>query len=262
MSDLESFIIGKYSLKKIDWDFTEEPLGMLLIWEGPMSGFRYVIGVDSAEGLGEDRCAIEVNRVGTSLRTDEQVAEWCGNVNGIELAPILYTVANLYTVGGEEPMLAIEVNRGDVVQMEMRLRYDWSYFYQQRYYDKVKGGWSHRLGWNTNNDSRTKMLSRAIQQIKSHQWRINSPWLIDELSDFEYNAERMKMKAAVHCHDDRAISSFIALYCSGEIGTIDPEDVANIAKEDSLGKLQKRSFQQMDISADEADNYGNSMLYY
>jgi hypothetical protein len=258
----EAFTIDpKYKLRKVDWNFNEEPLGLLLMWEGPQSDHQYVIGVDTSEGLGQDRCAVEVNRVGTNQRSDEQVAEWCGNVNGLELAPILYSIGKLYTVSGNEPLMVIEVNRGDVVQMELRTKYDWSCFYQQRYYDKVRGGWSQRLGWNTNADTRPKMLARAIQQIKAYQWRINSPWLIDEISDFEYDAQRMKMKAAVNCHDDRVIAAFIALYCSSEISSFNNE-VSTTMREDMNATLTKPTFQQMDVSADEVDADMHHMVYY
>ena len=63
-----------FYLRKNDFDFgTSEPLGLLLIWEEPKYEENYVIGVDPCEGLGQDRSAVEVNRVGTLKRPDELV---------------------------------------------------------------------------------------------------------------------------------------------------------------------------------------------
>ena len=49
--------------------------GFFRIWEEPVSGERYVIGVDPAEGVGRDATAI----VGINARTGEQAFSWSRN---------------------------------------------------------------------------------------------------------------------------------------------------------------------------------------
>jgi len=249
-----------FYLRKNNFDFgTSEPLGLLLVWEEPKYDENYVIGVDTSEGLGQDRSAIEVNRVGTLKRPDELVAEWVGNINGIDLAPILFSIGKLYSVNGAEPIMAIEQNRGDVVQMELRMRYGWSSLYQYKIYDRAKKAWANRLGWHTNPDTRPKMLQRAINHIRNNKWHINSPWMVDEISNFEYDPEKMKMKAAIGTHDDRVMAGFIALYCSRDWDQYDPE-VSPVDKKTEQDR--SKNYQTMDISVEEIENDFSGMLYY
>ena len=259
---METFVISGslYNLKPVEWDFNVEPLGLLLIWEGPKVGEKYCIGVDTADGVGEDRSAVQVNRVGSPIRPDELVCEWVGNVNGLELAPVVHAIAQLYSTDGNEPVVCIEMNRGDVVQCEMRIRYGWSNFYRYRHYDKVNGGWAVRVGWHTNAETRPRLLSCAVQHIKACHWKINSPWTIDEISNFEYNSEKMTMKASVGSRDDRVMSAMIALYCSKELYEAN-DYVSTLEGEEANVEKSKRNPQTTDVSAESLE-VDEGMLYY
>lgn len=237
----------------------EEPLGLLCVWEGPQFDGQYTIGVDTADGVGADRGVIQVLKSGGKTEADELVAEWAGNATQLDMAPILFGVAQLYSPQ-EEALLAIELNRGDTLQHEIRMKYGWSNLYRMRFMDRVRQTMSSRLGWYTDSQSRPKMLSRGIQWVRDRKLRINSPWLANELADFEYSPETQKMKAAVNRHDDRVIAAFIALYCSRDWAAYE-DTVATVDQEDSRRKPPSNP-QLTDISVEEAERGGDLGLYY
>jgi hypothetical protein len=249
------FTLEPYLLDKV-----MEPLGVCLVWEPPREGFNYVIGCDPADGVGADRSAIMVNRVGTTEHPDEVVAEWCGNVNPFELPPLLNALGRWYgQPDGTEALMCIEVNRGDVAQSVLIREYNYSNVYVWRWYDKAKNPFSTRLGWVTNVDTRPKLCARGIQWVRERKWRINSPWLVHELATFEYDADKARMSAASGCFDDRVMAAFIALWCSHD-WTFDLDRTATIDKE--AASEPKPSFQCIDISAEAAEDWVDEGLSY
>ena len=108
--------------------------------------------------------------------------------------------------------MCIEVNRGDVAQVELRQRYGYSNFFVWKHHDAINNVITNKLGWYTSLDTRPKLVSRAIHVIKEKKWRLNSPWFLKELARFEFDPVKQRMAGAIH--DDRVMAGFIALYCS------------------------------------------------
>lgn len=249
-----------WRLEEAQLDRQLEPLGQLLVWEPPTKGHRYCVGCDPADGVGRDRSAIMVNRVGTPERPDELVAEWCGNVNPFELPPLLDALGHWYQDDeGMEALMAVEVNRGDVAQATLIREYGYGNIYVWRWYDKAGNPFSTRLGWVTNVDTRPKLCSRGIQWVKDHKWKINSPWLVAELATFEYDPEKARMQAAFGAFDDRVMAAFIALWISHD-WQFDADRTAVVKEEEE--RPPAPSFQCIDISAEEAENWSDGSVYY
>lgn len=190
----------------------------IFVWEWPIAGEEYVLGVDTGDGIGADRSVIEVLRKGTIKRPDAQVCEFASAyVNAYDFWAICMALGTLYTVPSEgvlrQPRIVAEVNRnGESVQLELRKR-GWSHFHVWTRYDskKIDQSKSTKLGWVTNSWSRPMALDLLLKYIDSGWIEINSPWFVDEMGDLERSWDQQDLKAIHGGHDDRIMAMAIAL---------------------------------------------------
>lgn len=195
-------------------DFTNK----LWIHEWPMDEEEYVAGVDTGDGVGQDRSVVFVMRKGTANRNDEQVAEFASAyVNSHDLSTICLCIGTLFSVMRNgmfrQPKFVIEVNRnGETVQFEMK-KQGWSNFHIWVRYDakRIEQAKSQKLGWVTNSWSRPMALDMLLKYINSGWFDINSPWYIGEMEDLERSWDAQDLKAVHGGHDDRIMASAIAL---------------------------------------------------
>lgn len=191
----------------------------IFIWEWPLEGEEYVLGVDTGDGIGADRSVVEVIRKGTAYRNDEQVAEFASAyINAYDFWAICMALGTLYTVprdgGLRQPKIVAEVNRnGESVQLELRKR-GWGNFHIWVRYDskKMNQAQSTKLGWVTNSWSRPMCLDMLLKYIDAGWVNINSPWFVDEMSDLERSWDQQDLKAIHGGHDDRIMAMAIALF--------------------------------------------------
>ena len=233
----EVFTIGtNYRLHQVkewepDWD--TPPMGFLVMWEPPMKGHTYTIGVDPSWGVGKDRAVIHVNRNGTLGSKDMQVAEFTSDtINVHELTPICYMLGNLYKdpIEDLEALMSVECNISDDVVHSLRNNYNYSNLFISKSYDNIKKVMSNKLGWWTTQRTRPKIISKAIHYIKQGWWDINSPWMINELQTIEKLEDKARIEAAAGHHDDIAFAGFIALWTAHDMEFNDFGQVEEIAK--------------------------------
>ncbi len=213
----------------------------LLIWERKKPGYMYVIGVDASHGLDQDNAAIEVLRVGNRYRSDEQVAEFCGDMTPLELADVAWTIGHMYNDQGYPGKLAIEVNPGSpgiVTQTEL-LRRNYPNFYRWRRPLRLDNKTTVEVGWWTTPGTRPLLTERGVEALNKDTMWINSLRFVDEVDTFvntgldrERGINRKYLEAAPGKHDDRIMALFIAL----EVAHAD--DIVNVAEE--RRKLQEQ----------------------
>ena len=212
-------------------DFELEPLvlegwkdavedGKIYVWEWPVEGEVYGIGVDPSEGVEQDSTVIQVVKKATPWHPDEQVVEFASN----KIAPHdawawVYALAHLYTTrnrdgGWNWPRVVVETNiaAGDAIQTEM-LKRGWGNFHQG--FEPRKPGKSRtdEIGWRTTRSSRPKLISLARKLIRDQALVIRSPWLAEELSTLEFNIDKQRIEASQGNHDDRFMAMGVVL-CS------------------------------------------------
>lgn len=234
---------GLHPLVRAGWPDTS-PDGKIFIWEPPLAGETYGIGVDPAEGVGQDSSVIQVIKKATPDHPDVQVAEFASNLVGPhDLWAWVYALANLYTTRDHRgrwnyPKVVIEINiaAGDATQTEM-IKRGWPSFHQQ--IDMVKAKSASRvrpdMGWKTTRSSRPKLVSLARTHIRDGLVVIRSPWLVSELSTLSYNIDRQRIEAAAGSHDDRFMALAILLcswYDPDLYGTAPPAWKAKKQKEE------------------------------
>ena len=210
----------EYTLQPVKWEgySTDDGLGKLYIWEHPQDGEEYGFGVDTSDGLGQDRSVIEGLRKGDFHRNDAQILEYANPyVNAFDLWPICMAIGSYYSVRRQgmisQPRMAIECKgNGEATQNELRKR-GWTNFHQWVRYDtkRIRKSQSNKLGVFTNYWFRTMMMDWIIKFLRDGWLDINSPWFIVEMEDLERGEDVQELKATYGGHDDRIMAKGMVL---------------------------------------------------
>jgi hypothetical protein len=194
----------------------------LLVWEWPSDEYTYGIGVDCAEGVGQDNAVISVLREATPSRAPGQVAEWAGNtVTAFQLWPLVLALAALYstysplTGGRRQCRLAIEAfTNGAATQNELQKR-GWVNFHPWKYNDTRRpkpDATTHRIGVYTNQWFRAAMLDMLLTCLSEEAIDLPSPYLVQELTTLERPPGGGKVEASAGAHDDRVMALGFPLF--------------------------------------------------
>ena len=212
----------------------EKSLNKLVVWERKSPGNIYVVAVDASYGLQADNAAIEVIRVGDRLRPDEQVAEFCGDMDPVSLARVVWTVGHVFSEDGFPAKVAVEVNPGSpgaVTQQEL-LRKQYPHLFKWKKPLQASNLETEVVGWWTTPSTRPYLTERGVKALKERSVWVNSPDLIAEMANFvnlgldpSRQVNRKRLEAAPGKHDDRLMALFIALEVAraGDMGVLAEE---------------------------------------
>jgi hypothetical protein len=204
----------------------EDLLDCLALYEKPRlrGPRRYILGVDPADGIGQDRSVVAVHRMGTLEEPEEQVALYVSDQMGpVQLAGIVDAIGHLYVDDdGYEALAAIECNRhGISTQDTLQLHYGYSHFYRWEFLDAAdpKSRYSTKIGWMTTTRTRPMLLDKlyaalTTQDPVTHQTDllVHSAILRVELADFQTEGALWEACAARGAHDDCVMATAIAHY--------------------------------------------------
>lgn len=201
--------MGRYQLvpsKWNGWDHTNVE-GKLLVFEWPEDNEEYGLGVDTADGIGQDRSVVEVLRKGSITRNDAQVAELASPyINAMDLAPICHAIGLLYQNGQpRQPRMVIEVKgNGELTQLEL-LKMGWSSFHKWVRYDrkKIDSIKATRLGWFTTSWSRPMLIDKLVKALRDGTIDINSREFVREMATLHRDWDQQDARAEDEAHDDR-----------------------------------------------------------
>ena len=177
----------------------------VLIWETPLKGFKYVIGVDPAEGVGGDSAAVEV----FNAQTGEQVAEFASSsISPDRLAYMVIELGNWYN----KALLVVESNNHGhaVLQILGRKYYN---LYRRKTIDKISGQETDRLGWNSNGTTKPLLVDNLEEAVRMQSISLRSEELVKEMKVFVQTDVPGKMGygAEGSAHDDRVIAAGLAV---------------------------------------------------
>ena len=199
--------------------YQEDPSDRLYVWEFPKENTRYVLGIDTADGVGQDRSIIEVIRLADPSNPEdicEQVAEFASPfVNSRDLWPVCAAIGTWYTtpIKGrfDQVRQVIECNgNGETVQYELQKRGWWN-FHPWEHYDNKRPTRYNKIGWFTNFRTRQIAVDTLVSSLRDLWLVPRSPWFVDEMTSFERNEARQSLRAAAGKHDDRLMAGAIAL---------------------------------------------------
>lgn len=262
------------------------PRDTLLVWEPPRKNFLYVISVDVSSGLSQDNSVIDVTRVGTTREPDEQVAQFVANtIDETDLAYVIDAVGRFYTgKDGQAALVAIECNgMGISTQNELQRHIGYTNLYIWQYLDAVDGqGFTSKYGWYTNQRTRPMILQTYMHALKSvdpitgyPDYRINSPYTMHELADFQSPGPLWAAEAVDGAHDDCIMAGAIGVFVSRMLQQTRGETVHDarrrvnqeVVRASKVAQLrdQKVSFQSTDSSyegmmGDDLDAYGEPTI--
>lgn len=258
-------------------------LDRLQIYEPPRRGKQYVIGVDVASGIGQDRSnrknesdrsVIDVCRVGDIDEGEEQVAQFVTyDMEPTDLAYVIDPIGRFYqSITDRQPALvAIECNGfGLGVMSEIRRHVGYNNLFIWQHEDAIneQSKFSRAYGWYTSQRSRALILQRYFRGLKSvdpvtgrADYRINSPFTMRELADFKTAGALWEGEGDPH--DDCIMAGAIAVHVAQTLQSEQREPLAETrrrkaeekARAERAGMVLAQSvgWQNTDISVDELD---------
>lgn len=169
---------------------------------------NYVIGADTAEGIGGDYCAAQVFEVGTRI----QVATLRGHFKPFDFAYKLEELANHFVKPGNVmPLLAVERNNhGHAVLLQLSEHIRYPNLFRSN---------DDKLGWLTDRITRPIMIDAFIDGIENKTVILNDRETLGECMTLINN--NGKIEAQTGKHDDLFIAACIAMQLCINMGSLD-----------------------------------------
>jgi len=200
--DAEHIMGSDEEEKEFDDSWQNE--GAMWIWAERKEGHEYILGVDTADGVGDegDNSCIQI----FDTATLEQVAEFYSNsIPPYQLAQVINEIGMYYNHG-----LAVIENNGSggavISSLQHQLCYD------NLYYDGNTKNKNPKPGIKVGIQNRLTILEALQQRCISGNIKINSPRLVKELTTFAHNPQTQKIAAVKGEHDDAIMATCFALY--------------------------------------------------
>lgn len=187
--DLEAFIasgLGVFSVSDLSKHSPLSPIERrwsdCLIWEKPLVGFRYVLGVDSSEGLGKDNACIQVLNASTGF----QAAEFASpNVKPDQLASYAIAIAKYYN----NALIVPEINSSGTSLVD-HLKTKYYNIYKREVFDKRSKETRDVLGWRTTGTSKPLLVNALEEAVREEYIAVNSEDTLKEMRTFVRTEEQ------------------------------------------------------------------------
>jgi len=186
--------------------------GEFWIWEEPVEGHQYIMGIDVSRGDGEDSSTIVI----IDFTTMEQVMEYQGKIQPDLLAQHVYTYGNMYNA-----YTVVDITGGMGVSTVLKL-IEMNYSNKLMHYDKPTGNIlpnQARLNTVKNKDKipgfnangvRLPMIANLEKTLRENTVKIRSRRLVSEMKTFIYKNGRPDHMDGYH--DDLLMSLGMALW--------------------------------------------------
>lgn len=188
----------------------------LRIYKEFVSGHRYQMGIDAAEGgTSGDEAAITI----ADLTTLEEVASWAGHVPPDVLGEYAAKFARLYQDDKTRCLLLPEMNSVGVALVNKLKQEEDIRMYRRQEYDKISGKPMEKLGWRTTSATKPLLISRFQELLRLKNPAVRTKETFEQFKSFVHTPEAKKrgMGAETGFHDDRLISCLLAFWEKGEV---------------------------------------------
>lgn len=200
------------------WSLESDAGGIdkIYLWEEPIPGEIYGLGVDTSDGIGKDRTVIEIVKKGSVYAPAKQVGEYASSkMNALDATPFCLALGTYFAVPDKEgllkqPRMAIEC-RGNGDQTQLRLKmHGWSNFHPwfERMIDdkKIDLKKVHKIGVFTNFQFRVGMIDMLVSMLRDLEIEICSPFFANEMASLEGDDFNQSIRADYGGHDDRIMA--------------------------------------------------------
>lgn len=180
------------------------------LWKLPEQGKEYVVGVDPSDGQGSDFGVIDVWQKADETGHLEQVAQYYGKLLPDDLAILTKDLADFYN----HAYTGVENNMLSTILFLSKI-YD-NYYYTTKIDEKIQKK-TKKLGWNTNVQTREKMIDDFIIHFRDDLLIIRSAITVSEMHTFIRKAlpsGTFKREHADGKWDDALFAGMIAVQMS------------------------------------------------
>lgn len=183
--------------------FHDDTDGSMWMWEPPVTGNSYVIGVDPSQGVGKDRGAAYV----LNQYSGKIVARIAGQFAPADLADDVWKLAQYYN----KAWVCVEVNNHGHLVQHVLIQKAYKNLYKRKTIDQITNKPATEFGFFTSNDTKLMITERFKEAAKTGAIRISDPELLSEMSTFVQIASkvggRLKREAASGAADDLVMAA-------------------------------------------------------
>lgn len=185
--------------------------GLLDVYERPDSLIKYVIGVDTSEGLitGDNSSAVILNAKDYSV-----AAHYSGKLPPDIFATYLSSWGKKYN----EALIVVESNNHGLVTLNY-LRDIYNYVYFRKHFDEPSNSWTKKIGFQTSPKTKPLLISNLDTALRAGL-KIPAEQIINELRTYVIE-EDGKTNASEGSHDDSVIACALAIQGYLELGTFE-----------------------------------------
>ena len=232
--------------------------GALYIWREPVDGREYIIGVDCAEGMGEENdnsCFQVIDAV-----TCEQCAEFYSNLcPPHDFSQVVAMIGRSYN----NALIVVESQSAGLVVLE-KLLHDFRY---ENIFESAQGtsqnGKNLKPGIKTTGQNRMRYIETMQTRLINKSIAIRSRRFIKELRGFIWHKQKKKVEAAKGFHDDAIMSLCLALYARDASSRYAPvgmgeEEYSEAYKAEIYEKIKNEIFKDGSDWETEAEEWFNS----
>lgn len=248
------------------YDATDEIYSGVRIWEEPIEGGEYIIGVDSAAGLaGRDRSSaavIKVSRDKDGNRIFDKVAEYYGLLNVVDYADEAKKLGIYYRTA----LLAVE-RTGIGVAVTERLRRQLAYpnlYRDMTAPEAYDVDVSNTYGLDTNERTKPKMVGFTQKALQDGHIILHCGNTISELTAFEQERSgemiKTRYRGAQGSRDDRVMSLCLAVYVGlmnkdQEMFCFPPRVYRGKNKSDRVDRNTQKVYNELKLINEVADQF-------
>jgi len=166
-------IVGKGSALKFEADES----GRYLLWEEPIAGHQYVIGLDASEGVDKDATCAYVK--------DRESGHFCCSVYGKRLsvdeaAECAVRMAKYFNAAH----ICIEINGVGLAVLENVRKRGYTKLYHRREIDNTTNKLTKVVGFRTSRDSKVRIVQNLKAALSSGKAVIYDPLFLSEASTY------------------------------------------------------------------------------
>jgi len=268
-------------------ELRKDPRGLILMWEPPEQGRKYIIGVDPADGLfgwtrnnkrvtgrndkrdtDYDNAVIQViKRSRFPSEPDIQVAEFAAPILPQDLVPYCNILGRLYGQhdddGQAQMIIEVQPGPGGRVQHELTTRYNYYNFYQWKTFDGLTIKYQNAWGWHSNIKSVRELWTLGKYHIGALLLEPRSKYLVDEMrtcQDVQDNDGLRRRGAAVAgAHDDRVCAMLFALWAANDWSL--PKLTETRTVDQQVTNAPFTSWQELDINYEQYQEMSDTWFY-
>lgn len=190
------------------YKFLEQPDAPFNLYEEPIKGFRYTIGIDTATGLAKDWSVMQVI---TNQLPFEQVCVFRSKWPLLEVAKTANDLGRWYN----DAMIICETNYpGNAVQDALIQIYRYPKNYQAEEHLDEDPDVSCKFGFKTTQASKWLLIREFQEALDTKSIILNDATTVDEIGNYVYIEDKTKTGAAVGLNDDCVMSLMFAYHAA------------------------------------------------